>query len=249
MPTPAERKEVTACSWHCFLTMLLCLTLALSALLMNVALRSATYAWLAWINLVPLFLAVRFLRPAAATLCGIMWGSCFYIFSVVILDCGILPSFLSLVLLAVVPGIYAGLGSLLTRAIGFNPIVLAFGWVMVAVALKSFGLNQGLFADTPGEETHLHLLSHLLGYLAVTFLLAWSNASLLVILSNVFVIIPRRKSSVVTTNVQSSVLLKKSICLKHMESHPGFARAPPLRIIKANRNSMGKIRYFLEPAE
>ena len=65
----------------CIKTTTLAGALALSALLMSVAVRSDACAWPAWISLLPLFWAIRTLSPFKATLCGALWGLCLYTFA------------------------------------------------------------------------------------------------------------------------------------------------------------------------
>jgi hypothetical protein len=114
-----------------------------------------------------LFLAIRVLSPAVAALAGGLWGGCFYLFSVA----GAVPG-LSLMphsfgLLAIVLMLYAYICVLLTRWIGFSPMLLALGWILVELALTPLGLKQGLLAGTQGANPYLHWISCLLGYALV----------------------------------------------------------------------------------
>ncbi len=103
----------------------LALSLVFIALLTAVALRSPDDHWLAWISFLPLFVAVRWLRPPAAALAGGLWGACLYLFSslgstpaVEALAPGIdltAPAIGSavwyLALLIVIPAVYVGLAA------------------------------------------------------------------------------------------------------------------------------------------
>ena len=109
-------------------------SLVLSALLTTVALRSPDYHWLAWISFLPLFVAVRWLRPATAALAGGLWGACLYLVSTAgptpavealapAIDPtapAIGPSAWLLALLMVIPAVYVGLAAGRARAIGFK---------------------------------------------------------------------------------------------------------------------------------
>ena len=134
--------------------------------------------------------------PVRATLAGALWGLCFYAFAATAVAV-ITPATLSWLLLATIPAAYAGLGAALTRRIGFNPVVLGVGWILVEIALKPLGLRYGLLAGAQGEGPLLHWVGRLLGYVFVAFVVACASASLLAALSSARrLTIPRPKSSV-----------------------------------------------------
>jgi len=133
---------------------------------------------------VPLFLAIGKLKPIAAGLCGAFWGICIYFFSVTGNVSYIRPTLLSFGLLAAIPALYTTGGALLRRSIGFNPLVLALGWIGVEFALRPLGLGNGLLAGTQGESVVIRQVGRFLGYVFAAFLVAGANASLLTVLSN-----------------------------------------------------------------
>ncbi len=179
----AKRKDGSGWSWQCLKATVLVISLVASALLMAMAVSSAAYSWLAWFSLLPLFLAIRVLSPVVAGLAGAIWGVCFYLFSVAFAAHAVSPTLQSFALLTIIPAFYACFGALLTRWVGFNPLLLGIGWVLVEVAIKPLGLQQGLLAGTQSQSPILHWISHLLGYAFVAFLVVCVNASLLVMLS------------------------------------------------------------------
>lgn len=150
---------------------------------MAMSLASRDHAWLGWLTLLPLFIAIRSLRPLNALLAGGLWGCCFYVFGVTIVDAGISSNVQSFALLSGVPAIYAFLGALLTRWIGFSPFVLGVSWMVVELALSTLGLHEGLLAGTPGDATLVQWLGGALGYVLVAFVVAFINALLFVALS------------------------------------------------------------------
>jgi len=154
-----------------------------SALLTAVAASSADYSWLAWFSLLPLFLAIRVLSPAAAALTGALWGGCFYLFLIVGAAPGLSITPASFTLLVIVLMLYAYLVGRLTRRIGFSPMLLALGWILVELTLKPLGLHQGLLAGTQNTNGFLHWISHILGYAFVASLVVGVNAWL-VLLNN-----------------------------------------------------------------
>jgi apolipoprotein N-acyltransferase len=202
--------------------------LVLSALLMSLAIGTPGYAWVAWIILLPLFLAIRVLHPAIAALSGAVWGACLYFFNVAGAAPAIEPTLISLALLTAVPAVYMGLGTLLTRFIGFNPFMLALGWILVEVALRPLGLQQGLLAGTQSEGSHVHWVSRLLGYFVVAFLMACTNASLLIVLSKALFAVHCRKLASGIHGSEACLLIQGSMSLQQLTSHAGYPRAPPI---------------------
>ncbi len=210
----------------------LAVSLLLSAVLMGMAVRSDAHAWLAWIGLVPLFAAVRSLRPVGAAVAGALWGGSFYFLSASGTAPVISPSLLSFALLATIPAIYAGLGSLATRAIGFSPLILGLGWVLVEVALKPLGLHHGLLAGTQlaaaqTEPSYLDWLARILGYVVVAFVVACANASLLVILSGVRLKIPQFRSIVGLPESRLAPAWRTAFCVQLLPPRQTYPRAPP----------------------
>lgn len=206
-------------------------SLVLSALLTAVSLRVPGNQWLAWISLLPLFHAMRSLRLPTAAMAGGLWGACLYLFCVVDstgLFTPISPSFSSLVLLTAVPAVYVSFGALMSRAIGFNPLMLAIGWILVEVAFKPLGLHQGLLAGTQTESAQLHWLARLLGYVFVAFLVACANASLLVILSYARVRISQHRSFAELSDAQVCLPLQTLIFVQCFAYRRTYPRAPPI---------------------
>ena len=206
----------------------LAVSIVISAYLMALALGSADNAWLAWISLVPLFAAIRFLRPGPAALAGGWWGLCFHLFSIAGHVPGISPTFSSLALFTTVPAIYAGLGALATRALGFNPIVLGFGWIVVEAALRPVGLHQGLLAGTQAEGGRLHWATELLGYASVALIVACANASLLALLSRARWCISRRWSLSGLPRSERRPSFRVSCWVRLWAFRQAYPRAPPL---------------------
>lgn len=162
----------------------LAVLLVTSALLIAMAVGSADHSWFTWFGLLPLFFVIRQLRPALAALAGAFWGGCFCLF----LAAGTAPSLSlslhSFALSVTALTLYAYCGARLTRWIGFSPILLALGWVLVEMTLKPLGLRQGLLAGPQSANALLHWISCLLGYAFVALLVAGVNAWLVVLLTD-----------------------------------------------------------------
>lgn len=215
----------------CTKAMVLASSLVGTALLMALALTSPAYSLLAWISLLPLFWAIRFRGPTTAAFCGALWGISLYFFCTVGAAPTIAPTLFSLVLLATVPALYAGLGSLLTRAIGFNPLMLAGGWILVELALKPLRLHHGLLAGSLGDSAQLHWLARLLGYVFVAFLVACANASLLVVLSGARPSFPTCRSFAGSPNVVGWLPSQVFLAIQSWPLHQTYPRAPPGRFV------------------
>jgi apolipoprotein N-acyltransferase len=156
---------------------------AASAFLMALAIASPSYWWLGWVTLLPLFLAIRVFTPLGASLCGGLWGGALFASAVALFDTPIQGDLLSFLLLCLIPASYAFVGARLTGRVGFSPLVLAFGWIGVELALAPLGLRHGLLAGTQGDGVVVRVVGSFTGYALVAFLVAYVNASLLSVLS------------------------------------------------------------------
>jgi len=163
----------------------LCAALVISAFVMALAVGSPTAPWLGWVALVPLFFATRVLTPVRAALAGSLWGVTLALSAAVRGDTGFASTPQSVALLAAIPGLYAGLGALLTRQIGFSPLLLALGWIGVEFSLQPLGIRNGLLVGTLGNGLFVRTLGHLAGYVLLAFLVAYVNASVLEVVTSV----------------------------------------------------------------
>ena len=173
----ANRRLTLAPAWIT-LPALTC-TLILSACLMSVAIATGRHAWVGWVSLIPLFAVIRRYAPLYAMLCGALWGGSLGLFLVLGTPIPIEPIFPTLTLVILVPAAYAFLGGALPRRVGFEPFLLALGWVGVECALAPVGLRNGLLTGSQGEGVLVHALGSALGYGLFAFLVAYVNASLL----------------------------------------------------------------------
>ena len=165
------------------------LALIVSACLMSIALQSPNGHWLGWFTLIPLFLAIRVLSPLKALLAGAFWGLCLFLFSMASGNAPFAPSVWSLVLLGGVPAVYAFLGALQTRRVGFSPLLLGLGWIAVELAFQPLDLRNGLLAGTQGHGLLVRTMGYLAGYAVVAFIVAYVNAMLLTMLRDVCVVV------------------------------------------------------------
>jgi apolipoprotein N-acyltransferase len=161
----------------------LLVSLVVGAFVMALSLASRDHAWLGWLTLLPLFLAIRVQHPIHAMLSGGLWGSCLFLFGTTAFETGIAANAPSFALLAGAPAAYAFFGARLTRRIGFSPFVLGVSWMAVELALSTLGLHDGLLAGTQGDGTLMQWLGGALGYVLVAFVVAFINAILVAAIS------------------------------------------------------------------
>lgn len=201
--------------------------IVLSAYLTAWAVGSPTHSWVAWLSLLPLFVAIRVLRPLRALACGALWGGCLFAFCVASSRMAVSASLLSFALLTVIPAIYMFLGATLTRWIGFSPFVLGVGWMGVELALAPLGLHNGLLAGTQGDTAFMDYIGRALGYVLVAFLVAYVNAALVGVLGRVRLTVPRYIPATASADNSSSFVSQLLGCSSLLALQPSHPRAPP----------------------
>jgi len=205
------------------------LTIALvgSAYLTATAVGSHTHAWMGWLSLLPLFVAIRVLRPLRALACGALWGGCVFAFCVAAGRTAVSANLASLALLTAIPAIYTFLGAWLTRWMGFSPFVLGVGWMGVEFALAPLGLHSGLLAGTQDHTALMDYIGRALGYVLVAFLVAYVNAALVAVFARVRLRLPRPFR--ITTSANGVLFLRSQIIggLSLVTLQPSHPRAPP----------------------
>lgn len=194
------------------------------------AMTAAGATWCAWIGLLPLFAPIRLLSPGRAAVVGAMWGGVIFVLlldsnHVRRIDLGILNP----IVLVLTPGLYAFAASGLTRRVGYSPFILAVGWIGVEFAMRPLGLRYGLIAGTQGNGLLLETIGRFLGYFFVAFLLAFANATLLLIIGTVKLNPPRSRnySQVPVPAVRAHS--ETNIPSLDLRILPLQARAPPSR--------------------
>ena len=203
-------------------------SLVASAYFMALALESHSNRWVGWVTLLPLFLSIRLFSPCWALCAGALWGSSLCLFSASGGMAPVGPSLGTFALLAAIPGVYAFLGSLMTRRIGFSPLLLGLGWLGVELALQPVSLHRGLLASTQGDGLVIRTLGSAAGYLLVAFLVAYVNATLLTILDDACAIVCASMRTVAPSSIVPIRWFRKEspVRLFHY-ALPSQPRAPP----------------------
>ena len=221
----------------------LVLALIFSACLMTAATRSGELSFLGWLALLPLFYAIRTCSPTHAMLCGAVWGGCLGVLIATTTDGAAENSIFWFAVVAAVPALYAYLCARLTRWVGFDPFVLAVGWMGVELCFAPLGLRQGLLAATQNDGTFWAWMGHGLGYVLVAFIVAVVNASLVSVLSAVRLEIPRPTHQVPSSDLGASLLPQMFFCYPLFALRPSQPRAPPTpRQRKERATSAAKTR-------
>ena len=225
---PADRQPIGQRKRHAVHRVLLIVSLIFGALMMAAAIESSPHAWLTWFALVPLFFVIRLWNSKAAALGGALWGLLVFLFSAIQPAAAITPTVQSLVLLTMLPALYAGLSAAVTRWIGFNPFILGVAWMGLELALAPTGLRGGLLGAVPAHGTVGQWIGGALGYVFVAFLVAVVSASLVSLLSNARLHLYRHPYRI-SSGSRPPALLAQASCGLSRQFIPSLGpRAPPI---------------------
>ncbi len=160
--------------------------IVLSGAGMAANLATPNHPWWAWLNPLPLFLAIRYWRPPSVFVFGATWGVSIYAFSTLLFgQASFAPGLQSLLFLSMIPAVYGCLGSWFSSRLGFSALFLGVGWVAVELALIPLGMRTGLLVGAYEEGTLLAIMEGVLGYAFVAFAIAWINGLLVFFLGRV----------------------------------------------------------------
>lgn len=226
--SPTVIKRVAHLSVVRVRTTALILSPIVSAYVMALSLGSAGFPGLRWLALLPLFAAMRGLRPVAAMFAGALWGACLCVFSAAAVDPGISMDLVLAAGLIGIPAVYMYFGSWLTRRIGFNPLVLGVAWMGVESALGPIGLGTGLLGEGDGGGTVLHWVGRAFGYVLVAFSIVLVNASVISVLSWAHLGIAPSRYLRTSDNRGAPLLPQICYCFPRFVIRLSQPRAPPI---------------------
>ena len=198
------------------------------AMLMAVAISSTSrLPWLGWLALVPLLRVIQVHRAGVAFLCGLIWAGSVLVFSGLLAGRPLVSDPARVLAFCLLPGLYSYAGARLTRMVGFHPLVVAVGWMVVEAAMRPLGLHHGMLAVTQGDGWLVRVVGHFFGYVLVAFVLALSSAAFLAMLSGLRFRLPRFRQMGFAVPTGSFVLhpVERFACL--IPVSPSQPRAPP----------------------
>lgn len=221
-------------------------SLILSALSTVAALRWPQSHWLVWMSFVPLFAAIRCLRPLAASSAGAVWSACLCLFLSTSAGSSAMrgwepgtgftvppvePSVSVVALLMSIPTVYIGLAARSTRGTALDLIRLALGWTLLEVVLHLHSLTdmrEGVLSTSGTNLVKMHWLGRLLAYVCSAFVVAYANASLVRMLTDagVWFLIPQ--SLIGSLDFPGRVARRKTVPVNHWATGAADPRAPPL---------------------
>jgi hypothetical protein len=186
---------------------------------------------LGWLTLLPLLAVIRVFRARTAGVCGAFWGAGLFLFLALQAQPQIALSFAAFASLVGLPAAYALGMVLVSRRVGFNPLVLAFGWCGVELALLPLGLPGGLLGGIVGVSgSFLDVLQGLLGYVCIAALVVAVNAIAVSMLSRAYakVCASQRVVRRSSAGPQSRVLAREIPIRGHSYGLASQPRAPPI---------------------
>ncbi len=204
------------------------LSIAVSAASVALAIGSSQLQGLILVALVPLLLFVLRRTPSRAASCGAIWGVCLWIACRGGLGPTLASPWAALILLTVVPGAYAGGGAILTRWIGFSPLVLGVAWMGVEVALDPVGLRLGLLGATLEQGLLAQTLGSAFGYVLVAFVVAYINAILVSVFDRVRTLSSGTHPPSSSGDRPRVVEPQTRPIHSHIACNPSQPRAPPI---------------------
>jgi hypothetical protein len=201
-------------------------SLVASAVSIAVAARDPRYSLFGYVALVPLFAAIRLLKPAGALACGALWGGHLY-FGLVLSDAGRITSPVPGLLFVFIPALYAGVASAFTGRFGFRPLLLALGWIGPELLLHRFASTSGLPTQATAWSSLFGTCSRIFGWLAVVVLVVYVNAKLVAVLGN-WGIESRQTVRAPRTAAGCVLFTASAACPQSVSLHAQAPRAPPL---------------------
>lgn len=201
-------------------------SLVVSAVSIAIAARDPRYSVVSCVALVPLFAAIRLLKPAGALAGGALWGGYLY-FGLVLPDAGRITSPVPGFLFLLLPALYAGVASALTGRFGFQPLLLALGWLGPELLLHRLASAGGLPAQAAAWSGLLGACGRIFGWLTTVALIVYVNAKLVAVLGSLRGA-SRQRVRTWRARAHDVVFAPGVVRPRWKSLHPASPRAPPL---------------------
>ena len=186
--------------------------------------------WLAWLGVIPLFLAIKKFPLVKAALFAAAWG-----LSLVFFAASLSPQFdpsnvVNLVCALLIPTVYVILSKLFVSRFGYSPLALALGCVATEVLLEVITLGGFAHSVDQGHGLLFRLVANFLGTGFVAFIVTYINALLISVAGRVIMCGAISRPAILSSDI-SLLLIQDIPC--HFRSRylqPVQPRAPPGRL-------------------
>lgn len=205
--------------------------LLVSAALLANEIYSRAHPVFGWLTLLPLLAVVRVFSSRTAALCGAIWGAGLFYFLALQAHPLVPPTVASFAFLVGLPAVYASGMVWVTRRRGFHPLILAFGWCGVELALLPLGLRGGLLGGIAGGSgSFLSFLQGLLGYVCMAALIVAVNAIVLSMLTKAYAraCASPRFCRGPAAGARTRFIQRETVIGWHFYGHAAQPRAPPV---------------------
>jgi len=184
-----------------------------------------------WLTLFPLLAVIRVFSARRAALSGAIWGAGLFYFLALQAHPLVPPTVVSFAFLVGLPAAYAFGMVWVIRRFGFHPLILAFGWCGVELALLPLGLRGGLLGGIAGGSgSFLSFLQGLLGYVCMAALIVAVNAIALSMLTRAYAkaCAAQRFSRGSAAGARPRFIPRETPIGWRFYGHAGQPRAPPV---------------------
>lgn len=181
---------------------------------------------LSCVALIPLFLVVRWLAPTSAFWLGAYWGFCYAL----TLHGGgqdLLPGLWTMASYAGATGLFGFGVRWITAKTGCSPVVLAFGWALLSLALANLSINNRVMGAESGAPRLLIITAQFGGTVFLAFLVALANALLTCMIFAAGLALPKRSNILFSLHLTSKLHICDHFVAAPLFPYATFTRGPP----------------------
>ena len=213
---------------QCFRLVGIAVALGFSAHLVCLAASSAIWSWLVWVALTPFLLVLRRVGPRGGLAVGLWWGMCMGVCRLAL--AGLPVTAVDIAMPGLGFGLFAAAVCLLSRRIGFSPVIVALLWVGTELGLDVLGWHDGLLVASLASGPLLTWIGAVLGTALITFLIVWTNAQVVELLESVVELVRTVRAQQLLVHLVAACTWCRRIYgipQTLLWMHEGGARAPP----------------------